>query len=147
MRKSLFAPMVVMLLAIFTYPAAAQDATAGLATAIEALSKAFEERDSDSIRAMMTPDHVAVSPGYGRAYSVDEQIATLPELDYKVFDSSGRTISLLGEDAALITERSTIEGSFKGEPLARHVFISEVWVRQDGKWLQRLYQETAVKAE
>ena len=34
---------------------------------------------------------------------------------------------------------------FKGEPLPGRVFVNETLVLRDGKWIERLYQVTALK--
>ncbi len=131
---------------IWVVPATASDATdrQQIIAAINDLIEAFETRDADGIKAMMTSDHVAISPNYGRPYSVDEQIATLGELEFDVVDFGERTISMIDDNVALVTQRSTVKGRFRGEDLPREIFVSQLWVREGGRWLQRLYQETAV---
>ena len=54
---------------------------------------------------------------------------------------------MLGPDAALVTTEQSYRGTYKGNPLPGRVFVSEVWVRVDGKWLQKFYQETIMEEE
>lgn len=124
----------------------ADDATAKneIRAAIDGLIAAFETDDADRIRSLMTPDHVAVSPNYARAYSVDDQIGTLGDLDYRVVKVGALDIDIIDPDVALVSQELTVEGSFRGSPLPSEIYVTQVWIRRDGRWLQRLYQETDI---
>ncbi len=130
-------------------PAFADEATdiAAIKAGVTALGEAFVKRDADSIRAMMTPDHLAVAFVYKGPLTVDEEIASLPDLKMEIYDAIPPTVSLLGPDAALVTGEQSYRGTFQGNPLPERVFMSEVWVRVDGKWMQKFYQETVMELE
>lgn len=117
---------------------------AAIKAAVADLVEAFEKRDAAGIRKLMTEDHRAISPNYGRAYSVSEQIDTLPDLIYDVTDISSETYDVLDDNAVLLTARFRVEGSFQGKPLPQHIFVSQIWIRENGQWKQKLYQETAI---
>lgn len=111
--------------------------------AVAELDEAFEAQDAATIKALMTPDHVAVTPYYGAPRSVAEVIETLPDLKYDQTDLSEPTVVLLGTDAAMRTVTAKLDGSFKGKPIEFHtVFITAILIKQDGKWLERFYQVT-----
>ncbi len=38
--------------------------------------------------------------------------------------------------------RAKTVGTYKGKPLPAKVYVTEIWVKRDGRWLQCLYQET-----
>lgn len=137
---------VVLISALFIGGAMAQDQLppAAIKTAVADLVEAFETRNAAGIRELMTEDHRAVSPNYGRAYSVTEQIDTLPDLVYKVTGISNETFNVLDDNAVLLTARFRVEGSFQGKPLPQHIFVSQIWIRESGQWKQKLYQETAI---
>ena len=124
---------------------------AGDITAIKAgmaaLDDAFDSGDGNAIRALMTPDHLAVVFAYKGPQTVDEQIASLKDLKIETYDEIPPTIATLGPDAALATHELSYRGTFEGNPLPERVFASEVWVRVDGKWLQKFYQETIIEEE
>jgi hypothetical protein len=68
--------------------AVASRALAGEAETIEAidassnaLDKAFEDNDKAAIKALMTPDHISVTPYYDGPQTTDEQIESLPSLN------------------------------------------------------------------
>jgi len=110
-----------------------------------ALDNAFTARDVVAIRALMTPDHVTVTPYYDGPQSVDDQIASLPELDYGETIVGTPSVVLLAPDVALRTFIADLTGSFKGTPLPAHAFVNETLVKRDGKWIERFFQITTLK--
>ncbi len=110
-----------------------------------ALDAAFGAQDVDAIKALMTADHITVTPYYDGPQTVDDQIASLAELDFGQTFVTAPTVVLLSPDVALRTFVADLKGSFKGEPLPARVFVNETLVLRDGKWIERLYQVTALK--
>ncbi|MHA1518353.1 MAG: nuclear transport factor 2 family protein [Alphaproteobacteria bacterium] len=106
------------------------------------LDKAFEAQDAEAVKALMTADHVAVTPYYGTPRSVDDVIASLPDLKYQQTDLSEPQVVLLGPNAAMRTLTAKAEGSFKGKSFSDKVFITSIVVKQNGKWLEKFYQVT-----
>lgn len=49
------------------------ETTAAVVAASATLDNAFERQDAEIIKSLTTPEHVAVTPYYGRPQSVDEQ--------------------------------------------------------------------------
>jgi ketosteroid isomerase-like protein len=127
-------------------------ARAGEAETVEAINKeaaaldqAFERQDVEAVKRLMTPDHVAVTPYYDGVQSVADQLASLPELKYEQTVVGEVAVTLLGTDAAMRTFTAKLDGSFEGKPIPADVFVSEVWVKRDGAWQERLYQVTTLK--
>lgn len=106
------------------------------------LDAAFEAQNVNAAKALMTPDHLSVTPYYGTPQSVDEVLASLPDLKYAQTDESEPKVVLLGDDAAMRTLTAKVDGTFEGEPFSYKVFITAILVRQNGKWLERFYQVT-----
>jgi len=106
------------------------------------LDAAFEAQNVNAAKALMTPDHLSVTPYYGTPQSVDEVLASLPDLKYEQTDESEPKVVLLGDDAAMRTLTAKVDGTFKGEPFSYKVFITAILVRQNGKLLERFYQVT-----
>jgi hypothetical protein len=121
------------------------ETTAAVVAASATLDSAFERQDGEIIKSLTTPEHVAVTPYYGRPQSVDEQIASLSELKYVQTKVGDDKITLLGPDAGLRMFTADLDGTFKGEPIPTRVFVTSVMVRRDGRWLETFYQVTAVK--
>jgi Domain of unknown function (DUF4440) len=138
---------LVILLAAGIGVAQAGDAetTAAIVAASAALDSAFERQDAEMIKSLTTPEHVAVTPYYGRPQSVDEQIASLSELKYVQTKIGDDKIALLGPDAGLRMFTADLDGTFKGERIPKRMFVTSVMVRRDGRWLETFYQVTALK--
>lgn len=120
---------------------------AAIAVQRTALGKAYETGNADAIRGLMTPDQRSVTFVYDGPQTVDEQVATMKDLKVEVYDAIPPTVEMLGPDAALVTTEQSYRGTYKGNPLPGRVFVSEVWVRDDGTWLQKFYQETIIEVE
>lgn len=110
--------------------------------ALGELDEAFEAQNAKAVKALMTPDHLSVTPYYDAPQSVAEQIASLPDLKYEQTNLSEPKVVLLGSDAAMRTLTAKIEGTFKGEAFSEKVFITSILAKRDGKWLEQFYQVT-----
>jgi ketosteroid isomerase-like protein len=118
---------------------------AAVNAAAAALDNAFERQSAEEIKHMMTADHIAVTPYYGAPQSVDEQIASLPELKYEQTNIGAVKVDVLGPDAAMRNFTARLEGTYKGKPIPSPAFVTAIMVRQDGQWKERFYQITAVQ--
>lgn len=139
---------LLALLAVSASAASADDAATinAVKAAFSALDDAFARRDADAIKRMMTADHLSITSYYGAPKSVAEQIASLPDLTaFKETPMSEVAVSPLGSDAAAITFTAKNGGAFKGRPLPSPVFVTSIYVKRDGRWLERLYQTTVLK--
>jgi ketosteroid isomerase-like protein len=108
------------------------------------LDQAFVQQDSAAIMALVTADQVAITPYLRRPVPIAGQIETLAAFKARLFDITPAEVDLIGEGAALLTYEKSYEGTFEGRPLPARVFVSSLWEKEDGKWRQRLYQETAI---
>ncbi len=134
---------VFVVLAVQVAPALS-DELADLKAARAKLEAAFVNQDADTIRSLMTPDHIAATHVFGGAIGLDEQIAALADLKVTFADISEPQITMFGSEDAYVTYEESLHGTFRGEPLPDRVFASEVWVKMDGKWLEKVYQETVI---
>jgi len=111
--------------------------------AVAELDDAYQTQDADTIKAHITSDHVAVTPYYGAPYSAAQQIGSLPDLKFKQTDLNEPKVVLLWPDVAMRTVTAKLDGTFKGKSISSpKVFITSIVVKEDGKWLERLYQVT-----
>lgn len=108
------------------------------------LDQAFVQQDSATIMSLVTANQVAITPYLRRPVPIVGQIATLAAFKARLFDITPAEVDLIGEDAALLTFEKSYEGTFEGRPLPARVFVSSLWEKEDGKWRQRLYQETSI---
>jgi hypothetical protein len=133
--------------ALGTFAARAGDAEtiAAINTAAAALDAAFEKDDVGAVKALMAPDHIAVAPYYDGPQTVADQAASLPDLQYGQTIVGDVSVALLRPDAALRSFTAELEGRFRGRPLPRRVFIGSIWVKQNGAWVEKFYQVTALR--
>ena len=142
MPKLLAAFSAVILIALTSCTQDDVARTETIDNVVAQLDAAFEAQNVNAAKALMTPDHLSVTPYYGTPQSVDEVLASLPDLKYAQTDESEPKVVLLGDDAAMRTLTAKVDGTFEGEPFSYKVFITAVLVRQNGKWLERFYQVT-----
>jgi hypothetical protein len=110
-----------------------------------ALDQAFERQDKDAVKRLMTSDHIAVTPYYDGPQTVDDQLASLPELKYRQTLVGEVAFSFLGPTAAMRNFTAKLDGSFEGKPIPPNVYVTEIWAKSDGAWQEKFYQVTALR--
>ena len=127
-------------------PAGAEDMTVAdeIKAARIALDQAFQKHDRAAIQKMVTADHLAVTTYYGKPFTTADELAGITEFVADYFDFTEGDVTVFSPDAAMITFENFYKGTFRGRPLPEHVFVSEIWLKQDGAWKQQLYQETPI---
>lgn len=144
-RYLVAAALVVAL--VQALPAAADDMNAAneIKEAKAILDNGFARKDSETIEKMVTADHIAATTYYGRPFTTADELATLSEFNARYFDFTELEVTMFAPDSAMITFENSYEGTFEGRPLPKRVFVTEIWFKQEGRWLQRLYQETPIE--
>ena len=147
MRKIAAIVSLTILVTAGLSPARAGEAETidAIVKAAAALDQAFERQDTKAVKDLMTPDHVAVTPYYDGPQTVADQVGSLPKLKYEQTIDGKPTVAVLCSDAAARTFKAELNGSFEGKPIASEVYVSEIWVKRDGAWAEKLYQVTALK--
>ena len=147
MRRLAAVLSLILLASAGLFMANATDAEtiAAINASSNALDEAFADRNVETIKSLMTPDHVSVTPYYDGPQSVDDQIASLAELDYGQKIVGTPSVMLLSADVALRTFTADLKGSFRGKPLPARAFVNETLVKRDGKWIERFFQVTTLK--
>ena len=140
--------VAVSMLTYVAVGACAQDtdvsAVEAIDSAVGALDEAFEAQNVEAARALMTEDHLAVTPYYGEPQTIEQIIATLSDYKIKQTNLSEPAVALLGPDSAMRTLTAKLEGTFRNQVVSGTVFITSILVKQDGKWLERFYQVTSI---
>lgn len=108
------------------------------------LDEAFAKQDADTLKTLMTEDHVGILPNRRGPESVEQMIAGLPKTKIKQTDLSEPTVVFLGLDSAMRTLTAKFEGTYEGKPLDSKVFITSIMTKTDGKWRERFYQVTSL---
>ena len=135
--------LLTLLFLLHASLAIAADPTKEVKVAADALNEAFEKHDAKTIRALMTPDHLAITP-YAGKQNVKDQIRTLPELKYEQYSAGPMSMNVVNDSCVLVTYALKLKGSYQGKPLPSHNLVASLWVKDDGKWRELHYQETPV---
>lgn len=121
------------------------DTIAAINASSNALDEAFTKKDVETIKALMTPDHITVTPYYDGPQTVQDQLDTLGVYDWSQTIIGEPNVSLVTPDVALRTFTAELKGTFQGKPLPARVFNTELLVKRDGKWIERFYQVTTLE--
>jgi len=108
---------------------------------VHAIQSAFNGGDVATLEALMTEDHVTVLT-YAEFSNAASQLKVLSEFRFSDYAIDGLGVKALGQDAAVVTYRATIRGTYKGKAVPSPVNVTQVWVKRDGKWIQAVYVET-----
>ena len=109
-----------------------------------ALDAAFTKKDVATIKALMTPDHITVTPYYDGPQTVQDQLDSLGTYDWSQTIVGDVDVALLGPEVAMRTFTADLKGTIQGKPLPPRVFNTEILVKRDGKWVERFYQVTTL---
>ena len=144
MSRLLTAMMAGGLLLVAALPARAglAEDVAAVRAAMRQLHLAVANQDVTAVRARIAADHVTVAPYDDGPRSAADTLAALAELTVETFEDSDLTVALLDNDTALATYFVVLDGAYRGEPVDVAGFATEIYVRRDGDWLQRLFQLT-----
>ena len=111
--------------------------------AVRTIQAAFNKGDVDTLKGLMTKDHVAIL-SYARFDNAADQLKVLSDWKTSEFKVDGLKVKTLTRDVALVSFQATIKGTYKGKEVPSPVQVVEVWINRDGKWLEASYQETPV---
>ena len=109
--------------------------------AVRAIQAAFNKGDVDTLKGLMTEDHVSILT-YARISSAAELLKGLGDFKFSKYEISELKVKTLTKDVALESHQATIKGAYKEKEVPSPVIVTTVWVKRDGKWLQTWYQET-----
>jgi ketosteroid isomerase-like protein len=123
------------------------DAVKEVEKALDVLNDAFVKRDTDAIKRLMTPDHVAITTYYGGPINLAGTLATAPDFKLTEMTAGKKTFTILSKDAVLINYELTQKGTYKGKEVPSKAYVSTVWVKRGNVWQEALYQETPLDAK
>ena len=109
------------------------------------LWNAWKSKDVKPFRANLTADSVLVNEnGVATKATILQQMGS-SNCDVKSFELSDIKVAFLASNVAVITYKSSQEGTCEGQALPAAVWASSVYVMRGGKWLAASHQETAAK--
>ncbi|MEM9471075.1 MAG: nuclear transport factor 2 family protein [Pseudomonadota bacterium] len=118
------------------------DTPAPIQEAIDEIGAAFARQDFDEIKTFFAPDHLVVTT-YTGVSPVSEYLPdAIENLDIRSAKVEDHQLVKLGPGVYMRTYYVENQGTFHGKTLPQRVLATQIWVQRDGKWVQRLYQET-----
>jgi ketosteroid isomerase-like protein len=129
--RALLIATVVILLAV---PAGADTADEG-ERAVRAIQAAFDQGDVETLRGLMTEDHVSTLT-YAHFSNAAELLKALADYQFSEYKISALRVKPLTQDVALASHHATITGTYQGREVPSPVQVTTVWVKRGGKWLE-----------
>jgi hypothetical protein len=127
-------------------PAPVASALSGILEAnVKAEWEAFKNKDKKAYADLLAEDFVAVEDdgeGMRKKRTAVEEVDRSVVSKYYLF---GLNVLPLGLDTALVTYEITMEFPRPAQVRFKRVLVSELWLKRDGKWKMRYYQETKVR--
>ena len=118
-----------------------EDVAREVATAVHAVQTAFNKGDVDTLKRLMTEDHVTILT-YAHFSNAADQLKNLSDWKFTAYKIDGLKVKVLTADVALVSYQAAIQGTYQGKEVPSPVWVGEVWVRRDGRWVEASYQET-----
>lgn len=137
-----------MAIALFPIAAHAGDPLEAELVALEKASwEAWKARDARFFEGFLADDHVEVhSFGVGNKASVVAGVAS-PACVVEQYALRDFVFRRLADDAAMLTYRAEQKTTCNGVPVPSPVWASSVFARRDGRWVNVLYQHTALASK
>ena len=109
--------------------------------------QAAVNRDNEADAALLADDFQNIAE-YG-VWDKTKFAQTVIDPNYllKAFSVSDVRFSQPAPTVVLLTYKATQVGTDHGKPLPSPLYISSVWVKRDGKWLNVLFQDTPQTTE
>jgi uncharacterized protein (TIGR02246 family) len=134
-------PLVIVAVAVLSSGDTREDVAKEVEGAVHAIQTAFNKGDVDTLKRLMTEDHVTILT-YARYSNAADQLKVLSDWKFSAYKIDGLRVKALTSDVALVWYQATIKGTYQGKEVPSPVQVAEVWVKRDGRWVQASYQET-----
>jgi hypothetical protein len=106
--------------------------------------EAWKNRDGQFFQQFLSDDHVEVGfTGVAGKAAIVAFVAS-PVCLVKSYAVENFTLTIFNENTALLTYRAEQDTSCGGKAVPSPVWASSLYVRQNGVWLNALYQQTAI---
>jgi len=120
-----------------------------LQTLLEANVKAewdaFQKKDKKAYSDLLADDFAAVEDDNQGMRTKDAAAAEVDRSNINKYNLYALKVIPINPSAALVTYELTMLFPPKVKFRFKRVLVSELWLKRDGKWLERYYQETHVR--
>ena len=141
--------MIVLLMFSFAVSAFGQPAQADKGSLKETLTnlekqswEAWKNRDGKFFQGFLSDDHVEV--GFGGPTDKKNVVSFVgsPVCTVKSYTVDNFNLTEFGPDTALLTYHAAQDTTCNGKPVPSPVWVSSLFVKRDGHWLNAMYQQT-----
>jgi hypothetical protein len=141
--------MIALLMFAFAGSAVGQPVHADKSTLKETLTnlekqswEAWKNHDGKFFQNFLTDDHVEV--GFGGPTDKKTVVAGVasPVCSVKSYTVDSFELTEFGPDTALLTYHAAQDTTCGGNPVPSPVWVSSLYVKRGGQWLNALYQQT-----
>jgi hypothetical protein len=116
-----------------------------LAANVKAEWDAFQKKDKKSYSDLLADDFAAVEDDNQGMRAKAAAAAEVDRSNINKYNLYALKVVPLNPNAALVTYELTMLFPPKVKFRFKRVLVSELWLKRDGKWLERYYQETHVR--
>jgi hypothetical protein len=116
-----------------------------LESKVKAEWDAFKNRDKKAYGDLLSDDFIAVEDDGDGARNKTHTENEVPASNIRNYTIAFFKFIPLVPDAAFVTYEITMEFSPKAAVRYKRVLITEIWIKRDGQWKARHYQETRVR--
>ncbi|HKZ80411.1 MAG TPA: nuclear transport factor 2 family protein [Pyrinomonadaceae bacterium] len=96
-------------------------------------SQAIVLNDAQAINRFMAEDWVIVGESGITEKSQFLRLVTSGDLTHEMMEADVKRLAIYG-DIAVVTSRGINSGHYKGQPFSADEWITDVFVRRDGRW-------------
>jgi hypothetical protein len=100
----------------------------------------WQKHDKKGFAALMDNDFVAVDT-HGVAAKA-QNVADIDNLIKESYELSDFQVHAISTDVVFLTYRAKLKGTYKGKRIDGTYYVSSVWAKRQGKWVNFLYHET-----
>jgi hypothetical protein len=147
--KKIIAITTVMFLFSSLLPGQKKDTRKSVEEILTNLEKqswdAWKSRDGKFYKGFLSDDHIEVGSGGGANKSEVVAFVGSPVCVVKSFSVDHFKLTIFNPSTALLTYHAQQDTTCGGGPVPSPVWVSSLYVRRGGKWLNALYEQTPAR--
>ena len=107
------------------------------------LSDAYLKQDWPALEKIVAPDYSVLTADGQWDYATLKR--EFPKIHAKSYQVERQVVKRLSADLILVNDVVTMEETYDGQDISGRYWMSDLWVRRDGKWLLLVEQEVPLK--
>ncbi len=108
--------------------------------------EAYKSKDAAALRELIREDSYSIEDADGEIATKAQTLADLPNFTIDDYSMKNIQVIPINRGAAIVRYNVMAKGSSKGKAFTPHwSTVSSIWVEQNGKWQNLVYQETQIQ--